>query len=170
VQDDPPVATVGASGQEDYVGRLLHDLLEFAQGHVVGVDGQDTSAGAQGGPFGCLRCQLRHQANGDDPQATCGAAAGQLIGERTGLLAQRIRQPAQGFHQADGDVRLGCGNSLSLGDDLLCSQVNDDQLGVGAAEINQQGWLFCSHNLSYLSRSHTKTMAPPICTSRGEAR
>ncbi len=95
-------------------------------------------AGAQTGPAGRFQGQLGHQADGRHLQAAGRAAAGVLALDLPQIEPARVDELGERAVQADGDVGVDGGRRLGPAQNDFVGEIDGQDLGVGAPEVDQQ--------------------------------
>ncbi len=146
VDDDRAVAAIGAAGQQQNVGRKVLDSGNVPCGKPLGECAHQPRTRPQGRLARRFRGELAHQAHGHHAQPPGCAAAGEPIIERRQRAHVGFQIVERRVH-AFGDVLGHRGGSLTGGQNANRVQRHGAQLGIGAAEVDQQGVHFVALSL-----------------------
>ena len=152
VQNALAVAAVGAAHEQEDVGVQAQNFVQIVLGQLKGIDLQHLRARTEAGLTGGFGGQLGHQSAGDHSQSAGGGGAG--VARREFHRADLFAQPGQRVGKALAHVGLHRGVGVGGAQQALGLHVHRRDLGVGAAEINQQNGLHAiSSSMCRISRS-----------------
>ena len=143
VQQRLAISAVGSTGQQHDVGTARRQLRDVAVDQAPRGGPHELRARTESGDASRLGRQARHEPGHDHGQAARGAAAGGAVDGVRETRGRPARVVALVLHRSDGreepllDVGGDRGRGLAAEAPLRTGQVDDAQLGVGAADVEQ---------------------------------